>query len=212
MNENHTQEKLVVSLLIDNSYAIESIGFCDRLNQFLSDFQTFLSDQTVQNRMDVSIELFDGLDSKTLKDFTDETFDPVVECSGFPLMDRALSKTLSNLGAHLKTQQTNHQTMYKPWFIIISSGLSYDALSAFKDANIMNQINQLTVFPFLMDDTFLDENMIPMNRLKPFMVIKDHQLDALNRWIQTMVKERISKPSSEKMRLDKDSLKDWIYL
>lgn len=209
---SQTSEKLVVSLIIDNSYALESMGFCDRLNQFLADLKAFYADKNHRSRIDLSIELFDGLNSKTIKTFDDETFDASVECDGFPLMDRALSKSLHNLGQHLKSLKDDNAPIYKPWFIIVSSGLSYDALSAFKDAKVMDQINQLTIFPFLMDDTFLDDNMIPMNRLKPFMVIKDHQLDALNQWLQMMMKQRISKPSSEKMRLDKDTLKDWIYL
>ena len=209
---NQTVEKLVVSLIIDNCCALESIGFCDRLNQFLKNLKAFMQEEPVQSRVDLSIELFDGLSSKTLKSFTDTTFDETVDCTGFPLMDRALSKTLKSLGVHLKTLKDSGEALYKPWFVVVSSGLSYDALSAFKDTNIMKQINQLTVFPFLMDDTFLDENMIPMNRLKPFMVIKEHQLNALNEWLQMMMKQRISKPSNEKMRLDKDSLKDWIYL
>lgn len=209
---NQTGEKLVVSLIVDNSYALESMGFCDRLNQFFKSLKGFIQEEPMQSRVDVSIELFDGLNSKTLKSFTDTTFDENVDCTGFPLMDRALSKTLQSLGDHLKTLKEAGESLYKPWFVVISSGLSYDALSAFKDAKIMEQINQLTVFPFLMDDTFLDENLIAMNRLKPFMVIKEHQLNALSEWLQMMMKQRISKPSTEKMRLDKDSLKDWIYL
>lgn len=205
-------EKLVVSMIVDNSYTIKSLGFCDRLNQFLVSLKTFIDDEQVQNRIDLSIELFDGLTSKTLKSFDDKAFDPTIECNGFPLMDRAITKTMTDLGNHLKALEASGQKMYKPWFVIVSSGLSYDSLAAFKDKTVMEQVNQLTIFPFLMDDTFLDENLTPMNRLKPFMVIKDHQIESLFQWLKTMMKERVSKPSTEKMRLDKDALKDWIYL
>lgn len=212
MNSLNQSEVLVVSLIIDNSYVVENQGFCALLNQFLMSLNDFISDTQIHSRIHLSIEIFDGLESKTLKDFSAKEFEAHIPCTGFPLMDRTLTKTLNQLGNHLNALEAKDIAIYKPWFVIISSGLSYDALSAFKNADVMNQINQLTVFPFLMDDTFLSENMITMNRLKPFMVIKDHQLNQLNTWLENMMKERISKPSTEKMKLNKETLKDWIYL
>ena len=211
MSSNLT-EKLVVSIILDNSYVLESLGLCDRLKSFLETIQTYTDSMPDKDRLDIQIERFDGLRSATVKKFDEDTFDTDIACQGFPLLDRTLSKSLADLATHLNQLNTAKQPLYKPWFIIVSSGLSYDALSAFKDAHIMDQINQLTVFPFLMDDTFLGENLIPMNRLKPFMVIKEHQLNALAEWLKTMMSERLGKTASEKMRLDKDSLKDWIYL
>ena len=211
MSSNLT-EKLVVSIILDNSYVLESLGLCDRLKSFLEALKTYTESTPDSDRLDIQIERFDGLHSATVKRFDEVTFDTDIACQGFPLLDRTLSKSLDDLATHLNQLNTAKQPIYKPWFVIVSSGLSYDALAAFKDANIMNQINQLTVFPFLMDDTFLGENLIPMNRLKPFMVIKEHQLNALAKWLEMMMSERLGKSASEKMRLDKDSLKDWIYL
>jgi hypothetical protein len=44
------------------------------------------------------------------------------------------------------------------------------------------------------------------------MVIKDHQINALTDWLKTMINERLKDSSEVKMRLDKEMLKDWIYL
>lgn len=211
MAEQSLHEHLVISLVIDNSYVAKSQTFCDGLKKMTQDLFDYQQSHPHKERFHLSMTTFGGLEPVKIKSFDEDELQPY-ECHGFPLLNKALEINLQEMTNHLSTLKAQDKALYKPWLIILSSGVSYESLSLLSQDAMLHQISQTTVFPFLMDDKFLASQVTAMNRLKPFMVIKDHQINALLEWLKMMLDSRLKDNSEVKMRLDKEMLKDWIYL
>jgi uncharacterized protein YegL len=211
MPDQNVQEHLVVSIIIDNSYVAESQTFCDALKTLVSGLGSYHQSHAHKSRFHLSITGFGGLSPHVIKSFNEDSLE-IPQCQGFPLMDKTMSFVLADMQSQIKTLKSQNHELYKPWLVVLSSGLSYDALSVLSQDHALQLMSQLTLFPFLLDDKFLSSQVTALNRLKPFMVIKDHQINALYQWLTMMLDQRISQTSDVKMRLEKDMLKDWIYL
>lgn len=211
MAEQSLHEHLVISIVIDNSYVAKSQTFCDDLKAMTQNVFDFQQNHPHKERFHLSMTTFGGLKPFKIKSFDKDELKPY-ECHGFPLLNKALEASLQEMTSHLSTLKAQDKALYKPWLIILSSGVSYESLQVLSEDAMLHQISQTTVFPFLMDDKFLASQVTAMNRLKPFMVIKDHQINALLEWLKMMLDARLNDTSEVKMRLDKDMLKDWIYL
>jgi uncharacterized protein YegL len=211
MADKPLNEHLVVSMIIDNSYVAQSQSFCDGLKTFTNELGSFYQSHPHKDRFHLSLTTFGGLEPFRLKSFDDDTFQ-AYECEGFPLLNVALEQSLNDLSSKLSQLQSANEEIYKPWLIILSSGISYESLSLLSNDSSLKLMSQTTYFPFLLDDKFLANQVSAMNRLKPFMVIKDHQINALFNWLSTMINDRLKDHSEVKMKLDKEMLKDWIYL
>ncbi len=211
MSETLLNEHLVISVVIDNSYVAKSQTFCEGLKAFTEDLQHFYQSHPHKERFHLSVTTFGGLQPDSLKSFEEETFKPL-DCHGFPLLNRAVEQSLDDLMNQMKKLKSTNAPTYKPWLIILSSGVSYEALELLNEDSVLQKMSQTTLFPFLLDDKFLANQVTAMNRIKPFMAVKDHQINALSEWLKMMLNQRLNDPSDVKMRLDKDMLKDWIYL
>jgi len=211
MADKALNEHLVISIVIDNSYVAQSQSFCDELKLFTEKMNEYYQTHPDKDRFHLAMTIFGGLEPIRLKAFDDETLKPY-QCEGFPLLNIALKQSLNDMSQKLSTLKTSNHAIYKPWLIILSNGISYESLSLLAEDELLKQMSQTTFFPFLMDDKFLVSHVSMMNRLKPFMVIKDHQINALTDWLKAMINERLKDSSEVKMRLDKEMLKDWIYL
>lgn len=211
MADVNPKEHLIVSIIVDNSYVAQSQSFSDALSKLVTDIFAFQQSHPSKDRFHLAITTFGGLEPVSLKSFEEDHLNSF-ECNGFPLMDGAIQKNLKDLNTVIKQLNTQNHELYKPWLIILSSGVSYESLSILSENAALQQLSQTTLFPFLMDDKFLSNHVTSMNRLKPFMVIKDHQIDALFNWLKEMLNQRLKDSSDVKMRLDKEMLKDWIYL
>ncbi len=198
---------LIVNILIDNSVLVTELNASEKIQSLV---KAFASDQYKQLKL--SIHAYDGLKPQLVKDF-DSTDCAPIKFDGFPLMNYLL-KTVSDYTIDYlsKKVEAGPYEIHRPWMIVISSGLGFDNIDFFENFKVPKKEWQPVIFPFLLSKKYMTYELTKINQIKPFMVIKDNQIEALKEWLDEMIKTRLDTPVNETVKLDKSMFKGWTEL
>ena len=205
--ENTTPKNLIVNVVIDNSILVSELKVDQKVKQLVKNLSE-LSNPKVK----LAIHVFDGLSSRTIKGFDDKKVDDF-DFTGFPLINATLKEVMQKTQDYLisKTKEEDFP-IHRPWMIILSSGLGYDKVDFFDKFETEKKEWQPALFPFLISNKFMTYDLSKINQVKPFMLIKDFQIESFGRWVKDMIAERLRAPANQAMRLDKNMFEGWIEL
>lgn len=206
MESTHSKN-LIVNIIIDNSILVPELKADQKIKKMIDELASIS-----EPNLKVSMHVFEGLNSKVIKDFESKDVKDF-EYNGFPLMNRILKEVLQHTSDYLsaKTEKEDFQ-IHRPWMIILSSGLGYDKVDFFETFELAKKEWQPALFPFLLSNKYMTYDLSKINQIKPFMVIKDNQLNAFTKWIKEMMAERLKIPANQGIKLDKRMFEGWIEL
>lgn len=205
--ENTISKNLIVSIIIDNSILVPELKVDQKINEMINELAS-LSDPNLK----ISMHVFDGLKSKIIKDFESKEVESI-EFNGFPLMNTILKEVLQQTSDYLSTKTEKEDfPIHRPWMIILSSGLGYDKVDFFETFELSKKEWQPALFPFLLSNKYTTYDLAKINQIKPFMLIKDNQLNAFTKWIKAMITERLKIPANQGIKLDKRMFEGWVEL
>lgn len=202
-NKHH----LIVNLLIDNSVLVNELNLSDKIKQLFDELEK-VSDECLK----LSIHTYDTFTPKRLKGFDDSDIENI-EFDGFPLINELIKSSVDYTQQYLIEKNKDEAfNIFRPWLIILSSGIGYDQLDFFEKFQSANKEWQPVLFPFLMTKKYLSYELSKVNQIKPFMVVKDFDFEGFENWLKQMIKTRLSTPADQNMTLDKNMFVGWTEL
>lgn len=203
---------LVVNVLLDNSVLTNEYLMAPKLLKLMEDLKDFNQAMNSTQALKLGVFAFEGLTVKTIKDYDSLSFDEMPQ-NGFPLMNRMLHTVTQSTESYIDQQiQGKGLEYFKPWLIILSSGMGLDKIDFFESYKPLNPGMQPVIFPFLLSKDLLMFDLAKINQIKPFIPLKDFAIDAFGEWLKSMVKQRLSIAPDDSMRLSKDMFSGWTQL
>lgn len=203
---------LVVNVLLDNSVLTNEYLMAPKLLKLMEDLKDFNQAMNSSQALKLGVFAFEGLTVKTIKDYDSLSFDEMPQ-NGFPLMNRMLHTVTQSTESYIDQQiQGKGLEYFKPWLIILSSGMGLDKIDFFESYKPLNPGMQPVIFPFLLSKDLLMFDLAKINQIKPFIPLKDFAIDAFGEWLKSMVKQRLSIAPDDSMRLSKDMFSGWTQL
>ena len=201
-----------MNVIIDNSVLMNQLTLTDQIETFVDDLATFANNHPHQSKLELGMYSFEGLEIATVKDYSSSQLKPVPK-NGFPLMNRMLHTITNRYESHIQSRnETESIDYFKPWLIIISSGLGFDKIDFFETYKPTQKNLQPVIFPFIVTKDYLMFDISKINQVKPFIPLKDFNLGALKDWIKSMINQRLSIPDNEGLRLSKEMFEGWTQL
>lgn len=203
---------LVVNVLLDNSVLTNEYLMAPKIIKLMEDLKDFNQAMNSTQALKLGVFAFEGLTVKTIKDYDSLSFDEMPQ-NGFPLMNRMLHTVTQSTESYIDQQiQGKGLEYFKPWLIILSSGMGLDKIDFFESYKPLNPGMQPVIFPFLLSKDLLMFDLAKINQIKPFIPLKDFAIDAFGEWLKSMVKQRLSIAPDDSMRLSKDMFSGWTQL
>ncbi len=202
-----TANHLIVNLLIDNSILVEELNLNQTVNQLVKNLAALSMEG-----LKLSIHSFDTFTPQVVKEFDSKETKSLV-FDGFPLINALIKNSVEYTESYLTKKTTEAPfEIFRPWLIILSSGLGYDKLDFFETFRSSNKEWQPVIFPFLLLKKYITYELAKINQIKPFMVIKNYDLDAFEKWLKEMIMTRLNTPADQNMTLDKNMFLGWTEL
>lgn len=199
-------DKLVVSLVIDNSASIQGTR-ATLLKEALEIFNQKLISSDIKVDLDLSIYGFDGFSYGVIKDF-DQPFDiNNFEVGGVQVLGKAMDKAMKELLKRDLSHKHKNIETHRPWLIVLTDGDCYGDITTVASTlkgHLKNR--ELTYFPFSLSSYELEETLEPLQKLKMFLKIKEDKFDDLLVFIFNTLQTRIQTPKTEAMTLDREVL------
>lgn len=203
---------LIVNVILDNSVLIDAWNLNSKLDTLIQDLKNINSSQTTEGTLKLGIFAFEGLMIKTIKDYSDDTFNKVPE-NGFPLMNRMLHSVASHTESYIQTQlEPQGSDYFRPWMIILSSGLGFDKIDFFETYQFTKKEAQPVIFPFILSKDTMMFDLSKINQVKPFIPLKEYDLKSFGEWLSSMINQRLTIAPDQSMQLSKDMFKGWTQL
>lgn len=202
---------LVVNVILDNSVLTSEYQLEPQLSQLMKHLQAF--NQTAPTpALKLGVFAFEGLNPTCIKTYDSLEFHDLPQ-KGFPLMNRMLH-TVTHTSETYIDQEIKQQGVefFKPWLIILSSGMGLDKIDFFETYKPIDPGMQPVLFPFLMSKDLLMFDLSKINQIKPFIPLKDFAIEAFGEWLKGMIKQRLTIGPNESMRLSKAMFEGWTHL
>ena len=203
---------LIVDIVLDNSVLAHEYGVIPKFEALLEALKSFEQAEAQPDGLKLGIHTFAGLSMETIKAY-DATEYQALPKNGFPLMNRMLravtQQTETYIQDHLETRDIDY---FRPWLIILSSGLGYDKIDFFETYSPKKKEMQPVIFPFLLSKELIMFDVSKINQIKPFITLKDFDVSAFSNWLHTMIHQRLSIGPDTSMRLSKDMFEGWTQL
>lgn len=204
-------EKLLITILIDNSLAIGE----EHLEDFKLRFQNFITDisqNDKDNQILVELLAYKDFNPQVVKKFEEKDFDSnSLEFGKIPFFDRLMCKGLEDLNEEASKQSGNGD-IYRPWIVSLVDSKTFD--DEFKCIPMLSSMisnKRITYFPFRLKHS-ISPKFKDLTNLKGFIEIKDYNFEGLFNWLSEMALDRIGKPASENIQLRKDAFTGWTTL
>lgn len=194
---------LYISIFIDNDASMKRhmLELNTQLNGFIDKIKNFDIELEIISYGDLEPTVFEsaqvGKELITLHD------------ACIPLLSNAIQKGHQNLSNKVKTQKPNHRS----WFILLTNGRSLDSIE--ESVNQLRNDSNLDVFflPIALQKFTYSKIFTNLrDSFKRPITLTNYQFDKLFDWLAMLLKERLSKPQEEKLKLSKDQLEGWAYL
>lgn len=205
------REKLLITILIDNSLAIGE----EHLNDFkkaFADFLNFLSARDNNKQIMVELLAYKDFNPVVVKGFDQDNYDPnKLEFGKIPFFDRMMCKGLEDLNEEI-AKQTRQGDIYKPWIVPVVDSKTFD--KEFKCIPMLTTMvsnKRVTYFPFRLKHT-VSPKLKKITEIKGFIEIKDYNFSGLFCWLAEMALDRIALPLSENIQLRRDAFSGWTTL
>lgn len=209
---SHVYQPLNVNLVIDNSVLVSELSLHEKLESLIHSLNQTITESLYRDALNLAVYSFDNLSVKVIKDFTDSTIQPLPQ-NGFPLMNQMLEKITSNTERFIEsTYDPTHTPYHRPWLVIMSSGLGYDKIDFFETYHAKTPASQPVLFPFLISKKILMYDLSKINQVKPFIPLKDNNIEEFGQWLKMMIHTRMTIPPSEGMKLQKSMFEGWTEL
>lgn len=202
-----TKHHLIINLLIDNSVLVSELNLSDKIKNLVKELEK-VNDESLK----LAIHTFDVFTPKCLKGFEDNTVEEI-EFGGFPLINELIKSSVDYTQRYLIEKNKEEAfNIFRPWLVILSSGIGYDQLDFFEKFQSANKEWQPVLFPFLITKKYLSYELSKVNQIKPFMVVKDYNFEGFEKWLKQMIHTRLSTPFDQNMTLDKNMFLGWTEL
>lgn len=204
------RDKLVVSLVVDNSSSITGERAL-KLKNSLQSFADKIAQSDFVNDLDLAVYGFDGFSPRVIKSF-DGQFDPArFDMGGVQVLGKAIELAMDELVARQKEYKELPLETHKPWLIVLSDGDAYGETQtiANKLKNIV-QTKKITYFPFSLSSYQIEDTLSPLAKLKTFLKIKEDRFEDLFDFLFNTLNTRIHTPKDDPMTLDRQAIQGFI--
>lgn len=182
-----------------------------KLKSVLKQFNEYIHLNKLNQYLEYSVITFDGLQPCILKDYQDNliNIDDIIE-GGIALFGKSILLGLEELEKRINFLQNKGIECYKPWFVLLSNGQSYDELdyptSKLKEAY---QAGKLTYFPFELSICHSDERFFELQKLKKPIIISNTKYDCMFQWLLDTIEKRVSTPITKSIKLNSNCFDGW---
>ncbi len=199
-------DKLVVSLVVDNSSSIQGER-ATLLKNALSQFTEKLNTSSIKNDLDLQIYGFDGFSYSIIKEFDKEIELDKFDAGGVQVLGKTLNKALADLLERDTSLKARNIKTHRPWLIVLTDGDSYGDVSGFADTLHQKlRKKELTYFPFNLSTYDVEETLNPLQKIKMFLTVKTDMYDDLLLFIYETLETRIRTPKENAMTLNREAL------
>jgi len=209
-NTRSKRNKLVVSLVIDNSSSLTD-GRDGKLRDALDMFGQQLQASDISRDLDLAVFGFDGFSPRQIKGFDDKLEISKFDNGGIQVLGKTIDLAMIELAERQKLYAAHNIETHKPWLIVLADGGAYGDLT--KTAEKLKKVlkeRKVTYFPFSLNAGQLEESLDPITRLKMFLKVKDDMFTELFNFILSTLETRINTPKDDLMRLDKKAIQGFI--
>lgn len=193
---------LNVTLFIDNDASMDT--HIEDLNKQLNVFLGAIK----KMNCNVDVISFGGL-TPNLFSAIQEKDNIQIQKQGLPLLATAIEFAHQNF----VNKKAKESAKYKPWFIMLTNGRSYEAINEAVDK--LRNDEELNAFFLPIALQKLSYAKIYSNIREVFkrpITLTKYNFNDLFKWLIMLIEERLSKPESEKMKLNREQLEGWAYL
>lgn len=203
------EAKLIINFIIDNSSSLKGDKII-KLKNALQKFDENLSLMSLSKRVEYSITLCEGFNSKIYKKFDEKLNLNQLYVGGVPFLNDAIKNSIKNLLQKIERLEKSSIQLYKPWTVLLVNGENYDDLEESSELILSLMKNgKMSYFPFALTDCEFDKSFACIRRIKSFTIIKDEKYDELFNWVLEMTKMRLEKPKNEPISINLNSFEGW---
>jgi uncharacterized protein YegL len=204
------RNKLVVSLIVDNSSSLneERAG---KMKASLDVFFKNLQNSDIYSDLDIAIYGFDGFSPRVMKGYDGDFDISRFDNGGIQVLGKTIETAMEDLVERQKLYKSHNIETHKPWLVILTDGGAY--------GDITEQVNKLkgvlrnkkvTYFPFCLNTMEVDDSLLPLQKLKMFLKVREDKFTELFTFLFNTITQRINTPENVPMHLDRDAIGGFI--
>jgi uncharacterized protein YegL len=209
-NSRSKRNKLVVSLVVDNSSSLTDERE-QKLREALVYFNKRLEKSDIARDLDIAIFGFDGFSPRQIKGYDESLEISKFDNGGIQVLGKTIDLAMVELAERQKLYSSHNLETHKPWLIVLADGGAYGDIT--KTAEKLKKVlkeRKVTYFPFSLNAGQLEESLDPITRLKMFLKVRDDMFVELFDFIFNTLETRINTPKDDLMRLDKKAIQGFI--
>ena len=199
-------DKLVVSLVVDNSSSIQGER-ATKLKEAINIFMDKLNSSSIKEDLDLAVYGFDGFNYGIIKEFDKDIDLSKFDLGGVQVLGKTLKQSLNDLLERNTLYKQQNIETHRPWLIVLTDGDSYgDVGEVANELKRKLRTKELTYFPFSISNYEIEDNLTPLQKIKMFLHVKPDMFDDLLLFIYETLETRIKTPKESAMTLNREAL------
>lgn len=200
------RDKLVVSMVVDNSSSIQGER-AKKLKEAIHQFSQLVNQSDIKHDLDYSVYGFDGFTYSIIKPFNEDLELSLFDKGGVQVLGKTMEKAMTDLMIQNHSYKKANIVTHRPWLIVLTDGDCYGSIEDVAQTLKKHlKDKELTYFPFSLSNYELEDSLEPLGKLKMFLKVKEDMFDDLLQFIFNTLETRIKTPKDEAMTLDKEQL------